>query len=243
MPVLHKIRIFGWPLGQGVLPVGHRVKATSLGDGVCKLCGIEVETLLHAMRECRCTQEVFEHNRWVHSNQLIPTRLVLEYAQIVKVRGQIKVNVDGAWIAAKRDATIRVIASDHHGLVINGCARRIEGVHNAETVEACAFEEGVRMAIANGWENVVIEGDALGIVNRLKATKLDHSVAVTFLTETKETLRVHAGFQIQHVTWEANRTAHEVAHSIFQSPADCIFDLVVPEFISTIVINDAIFSD
>ncbi|KAK8476832.1 hypothetical protein V6N11_024177 [Hibiscus sabdariffa] len=78
-------------------------------------------------------------NRWLHSNQLVPARLVSEYAQIVHggfqqnnedvvtqvacvreknwskpEQGQIKINVDGAWKATTRTAAIGVIARDHH---------------------------------------------------------------------------------------------------------------------------------
>ncbi|KAK9018633.1 hypothetical protein V6N11_001603 [Hibiscus sabdariffa] len=58
MPVLPKIRIFGWRPGQGAVPVGYKVKAAGLGDGTCKLCGSHIETILHAMRDCSSVQEV-----------------------------------------------------------------------------------------------------------------------------------------------------------------------------------------
>ncbi|KAK8572928.1 hypothetical protein V6N12_028968 [Hibiscus sabdariffa] len=99
-------------------------------------------------------------NRWIHSGQLIPARLVAEYAQLVhgdyeqvaenlgdsipcaqekKWRkpepGVIKINVDGAWNVTTRMAAIGVIVRDHHGMMIDGCAKMMEGAHTAETVK------------------------------------------------------------------------------------------------------------
>ncbi|KAK8680931.1 hypothetical protein V6N13_109868 [Hibiscus sabdariffa] len=206
LPVLPKIRIFGWRLGRGALPVGHKIRATGMGEGICRLCGNYVETVLHAVRECTSVQEILSEsgmvnllpqgpfrdcmerldasqtllaseqfsflivllwniwnrrNRWIHTNQLIPARLVSEYAQLVHgdfqksnenvvnrvtcargkkwmkpEQGQVKINVDGAWLAANRTVAIGVIARDHHGLMIDGCAKMVEGAHTAETVEA-----------------------------------------------------------------------------------------------------------
>ncbi|KAL4347289.1 hypothetical protein GQ457_17G007720 [Hibiscus cannabinus] len=311
LPVLPKIRIFGWRLGQEALPVGQRVRATYMGDDICKLCRTSVESPLHAVRECPTVQEVLHvsgldqllphgpfrsclewleysstlldkeqftfliviawnvwnrRNRWVHNNQLIPVRLVSEYAQIIMAdfqradeslverssctktkrwvkptQGQIKINVDGAWSSATKIATIGVIARDHHGLMINGCAHRVEGSHTTDTVEAMAFAEGVRMALSNGWENAVIEGDAKGIVNRLNATELDDSVATTHLVETWTILRHNAGLSVQHVLREANRAAHELAHYCCIGLAEFFFVDVIPPIISDIVIDDAIY--
>ncbi|KAL4368823.1 hypothetical protein GQ457_05G010890 [Hibiscus cannabinus] len=205
-------------------------------------------------------------NRWVHNNQLIPTRLVSEYAQVVAVdaqganedivhrvpcdrskrwkkpeAGQVKINVDGAWLAASRQASIGVIARDHHGLMLEGFARKLDGAHSAETAEACAFEAGFLMAVSKGWERVIIEGDALAMVNRLCTERPDYSVTGSFLTETKVRLKGHPDFAVQHVAREANTVAHVLAHHSLDSSTDYYFDDVLPDFISNHVINDAIY--
>ncbi|KAL4324280.1 hypothetical protein GQ457_11G002870 [Hibiscus cannabinus] len=313
LAVLPKIRIFGWRLGQEAFPVGNKLRAADLGDGMCKLCGTHVETVLHAFRECSKVKEVLlksglecrlpqgpyrnclewleaandvlnldqftflmvllwnawnRRNRWVHDNQLIPARLVSEYAQIVKGDfhkvceragepvqcdrskkwmkpgpGQVKINVDGAWLVESRVATIGVIARDHHGMMINGCALQVAGAHSVETVEACAFATGIRMAIEKGWENVVVEGDSMSIINRLKDPGQDLSVEASFLVDTKAALQTHPGVMVQHVARDANRAAHYLAHFRFTAMSDFHFDVIMPDAISNIVISDAIFSE
>ncbi|KAK8609271.1 hypothetical protein V6N13_061720 [Hibiscus sabdariffa] len=154
--------------------------------------------------------EYMEHEEQmdIHINQLIPARLVFEYAHVVffdfqrvnedvitmassarSIRwtkhgpGHVKVNVDGAWLARDRVATTGVIVTDHNGMMLDGCTRRLEVAHNAETVDACGFEVGVHMAVENGWEHAIIEGNAMGIVNRLTTGELDCLVVASYLAE------------------------------------------------------------
>ncbi|KAK8631523.1 hypothetical protein V6N13_028306 [Hibiscus sabdariffa] len=63
LPVLPKIRIFGWRLGPNALPVGQKMWVAQLSDGQCKLCDKDTETLLHAVRKCQTVQEVFRVTR------------------------------------------------------------------------------------------------------------------------------------------------------------------------------------
>ncbi|KAL4352719.1 hypothetical protein GQ457_06G011920 [Hibiscus cannabinus] len=154
---------------------------------------------------------------------------------------QVKINVDGAWVAAMRVAAIGVIARDQHGLMIDGCARRVEGNHTAETIEACAFTEGVRMALRNGWELVIVEGDALGIINSLNEASLDDSVAGTYLTEAWKVAQDKEGLCFHHVNREANQAAHKLAQECIREPIDFSFIDCIPPSILSIVINDAIY--
>ncbi|KAK8704967.1 hypothetical protein V6N13_048578 [Hibiscus sabdariffa] len=65
-------------------------------------------------------------------------------------------------------------------------------------VEACAFAEGVRVALDNGWQRVILEGDATLIVAKLNASTLDRSVAASYLQEAWKTLRERPGFMVRY---------------------------------------------
>ncbi|KAK8973020.1 hypothetical protein V6N11_047023 [Hibiscus sabdariffa] len=147
-------------------------------------------------------------NRWVHPNQLIPRKLVADFAQMLigdkldsqnsmhpqsadraalkwmkPELGWIKVNVDGAWLERENMAAIGVVARDHNGLLLDARAKRLEGSYTPEIVEACAIVEGVRVAVENGWQRVIFEGDSSGIISKMNAGKLDRSVVATHLFE------------------------------------------------------------
>ncbi|KAK8972830.1 hypothetical protein V6N11_057340 [Hibiscus sabdariffa] len=110
-------------------------------------------------------------NRWVHTNQLIPARLVSEYAQVVK----------GDFQHTNENVVDRV-----------SCER------------------------SKKWRKP----------EPGQTKDPDCSVAATFLIETRAALSAHAGFTLQHVSREANRAAHMLAHSRFGLTDDFIFDYV-----------------
>lgn len=60
IPTLPKIRIFGWRLCHDAFPTGHKLVAAGLSDGKCKMCNQEIETCLHAFRECSTIKEAFD---------------------------------------------------------------------------------------------------------------------------------------------------------------------------------------
>ncbi|KAL4295419.1 hypothetical protein GQ457_12G013470 [Hibiscus cannabinus] len=309
--VLPKVRIFGWRVAQEALPVGKKLQAACVGPGLCQLCGKDIETVLHALRECPSTQEVLQvsglerllpqgpfstglqwleeatqvldtqqftfmlvllwniwnkRNRWVHQNQLIPPKLVADFAQMLigealdshnglptlsadsavtkwlkPELGSIKVNVDGAWLERGNLAAIGVVARDHNGLLIDARARRLEGSYTPEIVEAYAMAEGFRMAIENGWQNVTFEGDSTGIISKMHADCMDRSVASTYLSEAWKTLKDRADFAIRHVGRECNQAAHQLAHWGLSCIDPFVFSWDTPNCIRDIVINDAIY--
>ncbi|KAK8624291.1 hypothetical protein V6N13_065639 [Hibiscus sabdariffa] len=138
--------------------------------------------------------------------------------------GQFKINVDVSWLAASRQASIGVIARDQHGLMVDGCARILAGSHSAETTEACAFAAGIQMVVANGWENMIIEGDAIAMVNRLCNERPDFSVVGSYLAETRALLAAHPTLRVRHVARLANTVAHEMAHHCLDTLTDYYFD-------------------
>ncbi|KAL4339153.1 hypothetical protein GQ457_08G031640 [Hibiscus cannabinus] len=52
LPVVPKVRSFGWRCGRDALHVGSRLRDVGLSDGACPLCGSSLEDTLHALRDC-----------------------------------------------------------------------------------------------------------------------------------------------------------------------------------------------
>ncbi|KAL4367611.1 hypothetical protein GQ457_05G013400 [Hibiscus cannabinus] len=124
-------------------------------------------------------------NHLVHKSIILPVRVVVDYANDYvaafdpsmsyntcnrsdRWRGPpvrtVKFNVDGAYIQETGAAVIGVMIRNEYGLMIDGQAKTIPGI--AELAEAWVFLEGIKMAAANEWTKVIIEGDSLGIINR-----------------------------------------------------------------------------
>ncbi|KAL4348558.1 hypothetical protein GQ457_17G007640 [Hibiscus cannabinus] len=311
LETLPKVKIFSWRLCFEALPLGKKLAAAGLGDGICKICQGNLETGLHAFRECPSLKEAFDltdlsaklpvgefqsckdwieavveslekdqftlfmvllwnlwnrRNKWIHEAQLLPQRLIVDYAQLLvtdflnakeenlsqrPAHGTkrwtkpgldvIKVNVDGAFRGDSGSAAIGVVARNHQGMMIDGLAHKLEGVHTAASTEACAFKAGILMALENEWQQVVFEGDASSIVTLLESRVLDHSVAAAHLVDILETLKNRPGFSFSHVGRGLNRVAHGLAQWAISSCISFRFDFDLPDCIRDSVLNDAIF--
>ncbi|KAK8632247.1 hypothetical protein V6N13_072642 [Hibiscus sabdariffa] len=150
-------------------------------------------------------------------------------------------NVDGAFNPSTKRAAIDVIARNAHGLMVYGCAYQLSGSHTADSAEACAFKEGVLMAVSNGWRQVMFEGDAISIVSKLANRELDRSVASSHLASTVVALGDHIGFSFGYVKRAFNRVTHGLAQYAINENINFRFDFETPTCIKHIVIEDAIF--
>ncbi|KAK8681004.1 hypothetical protein V6N13_053411 [Hibiscus sabdariffa] len=86
-------------------------------------------------------------------------------------------------------------------------------MYTADSVEVCAFKEGVELIISNDWTQVIFEGDAYNIVSKLERKELDRSLAAAYLLSTVEEIANHPGWTtiFQHIEREANGVADRLA--------------------------------
>ncbi|KAE8709071.1 hypothetical protein F3Y22_tig00110332pilonHSYRG00843 [Hibiscus syriacus] len=49
---MNTVRVFGWRLATDSLPTGSGLLQAGLGDGKCPICGVDLETTLHVVRDC-----------------------------------------------------------------------------------------------------------------------------------------------------------------------------------------------
>ncbi|KAE8657874.1 hypothetical protein F3Y22_tig00116976pilonHSYRG00014 [Hibiscus syriacus] len=122
---------------------------------------------------------------------------------------EVKINVDGAFCKASRVATVGIMARDSHGMVIGGLAKKIDPPFTAESTEAIAFTEGIRLASKNGWNNAIIEGDAISITYKLsnKVTKKTQDISTIglLLNEARLILANLPSVKVHYVCREAIR--------------------------------------
>ncbi|XP_039051361.1 uncharacterized protein LOC120192691 [Hibiscus syriacus] len=139
-----------------------------------------------------------------------------QWVWLKPVQDEVKINVDRAFCKDSSVAAIGVVARDAYGMVIGGFSKKIEPPFSAESSEAAAFTEGIRMAFENGWNKVVIEGDAISIVHRLanQVTGKIHDLSTIrlLLNEARQMLVRFLTFKVHYVCREANRVAHSLTH-------------------------------
>ncbi|KAL4298210.1 hypothetical protein GQ457_12G008900 [Hibiscus cannabinus] len=182
LPALPKIRLFAWRLCYEAFPLGRKLAAAGLATGLCCLCQESMETGLHAFRYCPAIKEAFD--------LCDLTRIIVDYAQLLS----------SDFLEAQE------MASNSAGS--NSQDHWLRGLHTAASAEACAFKEGVRMAIENDWTQVVFEGDSATVVSKLDRRDLDRSHTAAHLRSTISKLVDHPGFSFSFVRRALNRAAH-----------------------------------
>ncbi|KAE8656267.1 hypothetical protein F3Y22_tig00117005pilonHSYRG00280 [Hibiscus syriacus] len=118
--VLLKIRIFGWRLCHEALPLGSKIKQANLGDDICPLCNSELESVLHAIKDCPNSKssklssegfDLFLALLWNIWNR--PSSRPRKWCK--PNQDKVKINVDGAYCKHSRVAVVGIVARDKHG--------------------------------------------------------------------------------------------------------------------------------
>ncbi|KAE8708292.1 hypothetical protein F3Y22_tig00110348pilonHSYRG00365 [Hibiscus syriacus] len=148
-------------------------------------------------------------------------------------RDEVKINVDGAFCKSSRIAAFGVVARDAHGMVLGGLARKIVPPFTTESTEALVFTEGIRFASENGWNNAIIEGDAISIVYRLSNQSQDFSTIGLLLNEARRLLTDLPSLKVFYVSRDANRVAHTLAQWALSNHNPVDFFLDEPECINS----------
>ncbi|KAL4347122.1 hypothetical protein GQ457_17G001040 [Hibiscus cannabinus] len=163
------------------LPTGHKLAASSLSTDVCKMCNSDRETVTHALRDCVKTKELLVLGA-VDQNVVNGTQNTCK----AWLEEAMQCNWIGfCWCGSKR--------SSQHGYCWD-CAQ--------------AFLAGFSPAIERGWDQVIVEGDAISIVN----PGLDLSLVGTHLREARCMLTQNSGFKVHYATRSANRVAQTLPH-------------------------------
>ena len=76
-------------------------------------------------------------------------------------------NKGEAWFANK--SGVGVVIRDSYGAVLASCLEKIFQAYKAEVTEALAARKALSFAHELGFQNVILEGDALGLIQALKS--------------------------------------------------------------------------
>ncbi|KAE8710980.1 hypothetical protein F3Y22_tig00110317pilonHSYRG00041 [Hibiscus syriacus] len=171
-------------------------------------------------------------NIWNRRNKLLREKTLLNEQSVINSSMEFK-NVG-------REAAIGIVACDHHGFVVGGVARKVASPQNAESAEAMTFSLGIQFACEQGWDRVIIEGDAFSIINRINIQHDDLTVVGLSLRETKAVLDIHPNFKVCYTNRLANRVAHSLAQWALSIDNLVWFYFDEPNCIRSDVILDAI---
>lgn len=111
---------------------------------------------------------------------------------------------------------IFVVARDHTGLVLVWSRKKLLPQYDIETSKLYAAKLAIMMAKEMGFNNIIVEGDALQVINNLTSSSPNLSGNGAIYSALQSDLSHFAAFQVCHVRREANTLAHNLCHDFVQ---------------------------
>ncbi|XP_021742837.1 uncharacterized protein LOC110708919 [Chenopodium quinoa] len=150
--------------------------------------------------------------------------------------GAIKINADAS-LAIEGWVGMGVVARDCEGKVLMAATRRVRAWWSPEIAEAKAVCMAARLAEAYGFNDIIVETDCQGLVNRL-------SKADVFLSDLDNVLEDFLSLSLSfnsiawsHVRRDGNFVAHHLA-KLLPSGVEQVWENHCPPEISPYVLSD-----
>ena len=148
--------------------------------------------------------------------------------------GMYKINVDGATSEDGRPSSIGVIIRDSRSETIAAMCLSLPGQYSSLETETIAVEKGVLLAKEMGLQHILLETDALIVVQSLavgdKGGSLGH-----FIQGISENLSFFSGWQINHLSRDCNKVAHELAQFAKCSGTNQVWKGVSPPMVQHLI--------
>lgn len=133
-----------------------------------------------------------------------------------------------------------VVARDDKGKILMAAAKSQHPCSSVEMAELLAAEWTVRLAAIHGWTNVLIEGDASGIIDALNHKYTRNLYAQTLVDNIGSLHSNFSSISYSHCYREGNNVAHHIAKWASCSTCSIVWDVSFPSWIHELVCLDLI---
>ncbi|XVF01504.1 hypothetical protein REPUB_Repub04eG0094400 [Reevesia pubescens] len=123
----------------------------------------------------------------------------------------IKINFDGAIDKAIGHGGIGAIIRDTDGFMLAACSLFQPGISDPSIIEAVVAIYEIKFARSLGFQSVLLEGDALNVINLLKKEESNFSYIDNLIHEGRIRLRALKYFEVAHVRRNANKATFLLA--------------------------------
>ncbi|KAM1174398.1 hypothetical protein ACFX19_027535 [Malus domestica] len=152
--------------------------------------------------------------------------------------GTIKINTDAAWCGSSLQTGVGWVGRDFAGLLQFAGGSGTSLCHSAAAAEASAIRSALLACIDNGFDKVVIESDALVLIQMLKRESTQDYSIECILGDIEILVQRLMAVTFSFVPRESNRAAHSMAKFAFQQGGDFVWDRIGPEFLFNVLAHD-----
>ena len=124
---------------------------------------------------------------------------------------------------------------DSQGWVLAALSEKVEGVQDAEVIEALAIRRAIRFAIETSFNCVIIESDSLSIIKAIKDTAETTCHIGNIIDDVKHLSKAMKSCEFHQRKREANQVAHTLARNAIHVDTEmawleeippCVFDVI-----------------
>ncbi|GMJ02408.1 hypothetical protein like AT4G29090 [Hibiscus trionum] len=123
----------------------------------------------------------------------------------------VKLNFDASFKTSDRVACLGLVIRDEEGFILGAQCLLLNHVSSNFAAEAWAAKKGIELAIDLRLRNLVIEGDSLTVIKKLRSKGPDSSNISVIMADAKQLLGCLDSYQISFIRRGGNRVAHELA--------------------------------
>ena len=150
--------------------------------------------------------------------------------------GFTKINIDGAALDGSPSST---------GVAIWGCwgcliavsSKVLPSTFSAEVTKALALQDGVLLALELGISHVIVEFDALSIIQAINEDVLGGELG-HIMQNIKDISSSFSWCSFQHLIRSGNRVAHDLAKAARDLGVSQVWKGVCPSFVEHIILED-----
>ena len=149
----------------------------------------------------------------------------------------IKINIDGATSDGSPSCT-GVAIRDCQGCLIVASSKLLPSTFSAEVTKALALQDGVLLALELGISHVIVESNALSIIQAINEGVLGGELG-HIVQNIKDISSSFSWCSFQHLNRSGNRASHELARAARDSGVTQVWKGVCPSFVEHIILKDS----
>jgi hypothetical protein len=191
--------------------------------------------LIKCAKEALSTFKDAHDSTFLFSNQN-PSPLSLQWSK--PQQGTFKLNWDAAVDTKQRMIGVGIVARDSDGKVLGVKCSLHRNITNSSVAEAFGARLCAKFGLFLGLKSVVLEGDALEVVQAISRKSADAGYLDNIIGETLYILSYFDRWEVSHVRRTGNMAAHKVAKLALLQQRNHVWLGSFPPCLSSIVLSE-----
>ncbi|MBA0633824.1 hypothetical protein Godav_025499 [Gossypium davidsonii] len=135
-------------------------------------------------------------------------------------------------------ATAGIIIKNHECLVMGACTYPLGRTGDSTTAEAKACLQAVIFGEEMGFRDLVVEGDGLIVIKKLKLDSADRSVVGNIINEIQRKIFSFVNLSFEYTSRKTNETTHALEARVYNLTSSSYWIEEVPTEMEPTIVND-----